>query len=52
MFFEKFPLLTYTLDDGVSIQTIPDILRRAVLSEELKNNSSYFDRYGAKSYSS
>lgn len=48
MFFEKFPLLLYTLDNGKTIQTTTDILRRAVLSEELKNNSAYFDQYDIK----
>ena len=40
MFFEKFPLLLYTLDNNRTVQTVPDILRRAVLSNELKNNGS------------
>lgn len=48
MFFEKFPLLVYTLDDSKSVQTVPDILRRAVLSAELKNNSAYFEQYDIK----
>jgi hypothetical protein len=48
MFFEKFPLLRYTLDDNLTQQTIPDILRRAVLSEELKKNNSYFEQYDIK----
>jgi hypothetical protein len=48
MFFEKFPLLLYTVDDGKTLQAVPDILRRAVLSDELKNNSSYFDQYDIK----
>lgn len=48
MFFEKFPLLLYTLDDGKTLQAVPDILRRAVLSDELKKNSSYFDQYDIK----
>jgi hypothetical protein len=48
MFFEKFPLLFYTLDDGKTVQTVPDIVRRAVLSEELKKNGTYFDQYDIK----
>jgi|694.fasta_scaffold153430_2 hypothetical protein len=48
MFFEKFPLLLYTLDNNRTVQTVPDILRRAVLSNELKNNSSVFDQYDIK----
>jgi hypothetical protein len=48
MFFEKFPLLFYTLDDSKTIQTVPDILRRVVFSDELKKNSSFFDQYDIK----
>ena len=48
MFFEKFPLFQYTLDDGASIQTLPDILRRIKISEELKKNNSFFDQYDVK----
>ena len=45
MYFRKFPLLAYTLDDGASYQYIPDILRRVKLSEEVKRNKSFFDKY-------
>jgi hypothetical protein len=48
MFFEKFPLFQYTLDDGASAQTLPDILRRIKISEELKKNNSFFDQYDIK----
>jgi hypothetical protein len=48
MFFEKFPLIRYTLDNNLTQQIIPDILRRAVLSEELKNNAAYFEQYDIK----
>jgi hypothetical protein len=48
MFFQKFPLLVYTLDNNKSVQTVPDILRRAVLSAELKNNGAYFEQYDIK----
>ena len=45
MYFRKFPLLAYTLDDGVSYQYVPDILRRVKLSEEIKRNKAFFDKY-------
>lgn len=48
MYFSKFPKLVYTLDEGVSGQVVPDILRRVKLSDEVKNNSSYFDTYDVK----
>jgi hypothetical protein len=48
MFFEKFPLLQYTLDDGKSYQFIPDILRRVALADKLKQDSSYFEEYDIK----
>jgi hypothetical protein len=45
MFFEKFPLLQYTLDNNKSFQLVPDILRRVALADKLKQNSSYFEEY-------
>jgi hypothetical protein len=48
MFFAKFPYLQYTLDNGKTQQIIPDILRRLKLSDELKNNASFFDQYDIK----
>jgi len=48
MFFEKFPLIEYSLDDGVSYQIVPDILRRIKLSAEFKNNESFFNLYDIK----
>lgn len=48
MFFEKFPLLSYTLDNGTSYQLIPDILRRIKMSNELKRNAAFFDQYDIK----
>jgi len=48
MFFAKFPYLQYTLDNGKTQQLIPDILRRLKLSDELKNNASFFDQYDIK----
>lgn len=45
MYFNSLPLMLYTLDDGSSAQVVPDIIRRVVLSDELKNNNSLFDLY-------
>jgi hypothetical protein len=44
-FFESFPLISYTLDDGDSEQVVKDIFRRAVLSKEFLDNHSYFELY-------
>jgi len=48
MFFEKFPLTQYTLDNGKTRQTIPDILRRITLSNELVKNDAFFEQYSIK----
>lgn len=48
MFFSKFPLLAYTLDNKNSYQVIPDILRRIKLSDQLKNNDAFFDKYDVR----
>jgi hypothetical protein len=45
MYFSKFPLDLYSLDDTKSLQLITDILRRVTIQEEIKNNSSVFDEY-------
>jgi len=44
-FFEAFPLISYTLDDGDSEQVVKDIFRRAILSKEFIENNSYFETY-------
>jgi hypothetical protein len=48
MYFDKFPKILYTLDQGTSGQVVPDILRRVKLSNDLKNNSVYYDLYDVK----
>ncbi len=48
MYFSKFPKILYTLDDQRSGQVVPDIMRRAIINEEYKNNSSYYDLYDVK----
>jgi len=44
-FFENFPRLAYTLDDGDSEQVVVDIFKRAILSKEFLDNNSYFELY-------
>jgi hypothetical protein len=48
MFFSKFPLIAYTLDNSNSFQVIPDILRRIKMSDQIKNNDVFFDRYDVR----
>jgi hypothetical protein len=48
MFFEKFPLLPYTLDNEKTFQLVPDILRRIKLSDEVTQNVAFFDEYDVK----
>jgi hypothetical protein len=48
MYFQKFPLLNYTLDNNKSIQTVTDILKRIVLSPEIRKNDSFYDQYDVK----
>lgn len=48
MYFSKFPKLIYSLDNGKSGQLIPDILRRVKITDQIKNNSSYYDLYDVK----
>jgi hypothetical protein len=44
-YFEKYPKLFYTLDNGRSAQIVPDILRRVKIVEELQKIGSYYDLY-------
>ena len=44
-FFEDFPRIAYTLDDGETDQVVTDIFKRAVLAEEFKNNSSFLNPF-------
>lgn len=48
MFFSKFPLLAYTLDNNNTYQIIPDILRRIKFADQLKNNDTFFDKYDVR----
>jgi hypothetical protein len=44
-FFDSFPKITYSLDDGESEQVVIDIFKRALLSKEFQENTSYFETY-------
>jgi len=48
MYFSKFPLDLYSLDDLKSVQLITDILRRVTLTEKFKSDSVFFDEYDIK----
>lgn len=48
MYFTYFPLLNYTLDDGVSYQAIQDIFRRVVISYEYKTKRTAVHKYVVK----
>lgn len=48
MYFQKFPVTYYTLDDRNSVQVVTNITLRNVISEEIKNNFAIFDEYDIK----
>jgi hypothetical protein len=48
MLFDKFPSILYTLDNGKSVQTVTDILRRVILSPEIRKNEAFYDQYDIK----
>jgi hypothetical protein len=45
MYFEKFPITFYSLDDRESVQLIKNIFLRAGINSEVKNNYSAYDEY-------
>jgi hypothetical protein len=45
LFFDDFPQIAYSLDNGRSVQIITDILRRVILSKEFKTTSAFFEEY-------
>lgn len=45
MYFEKFPVTFYTLDDRRSIQTVRNIFLRVAIDTEIKDNLSLYDDY-------
>lgn len=48
MYFNMFPQMIYTLDDYANGQLVTDIIRRVSISDEIKNNSSFYDLYDIK----
>jgi len=47
-YFEKFPKISYTLDDYRTGQVVPDILRRNAFVSEIVNNTAFFDTYDVR----
>lgn len=45
MYFQKFPVTLYTLDDASTVQLIRNFLIRFSLSDEIKNNYVFYDEY-------
>lgn len=42
-YFEEFPRIAYSLDNNETEQIVTDLLRRATLTLDLKNNVSFFE---------
>jgi hypothetical protein len=45
MYFNLFPQTLYTLDDGKNIKLVRNILLRAVINEDIRNNRALYDEY-------
>lgn len=48
MYFQKFPLTFYSLDNRATVQVVTNTLLRSVFSDETKNNFTAFDEYDIK----
>lgn len=48
MYFSAFPKITYSLDDGKTIQIVTDITKRVGFLSEFVKNYSYYDLYDIK----
>lgn len=48
MYFQKFPLTFYSLDNRATVQVVTNFLLRSVFSDEIKNNFTAFDEYDIK----
>lgn len=48
MYFRKFPLTFYTLDNRASIQLVTNIFLRSIFTDELRNNYAAFDEYDVR----
>mgnify|MGYP003341495154 CR=1 FL=1 len=45
MYFSKFPLTFYTLDNRETVQLVTNIFLRVVFAEEIKNNLTLYELY-------
>lgn len=45
MYFSNFPYTYYSLYDGANVQIITNVMLRAVVNEDVKNNLSLYDEY-------
>lgn len=45
MYFSKFPVTLYSLDDKASVQTVRNILLRNKINDDVKNNFAIYDEY-------
>lgn len=48
MYFQKFPVTYYSLDDRSTVQVVTNITLRNVIGDEIKNNFAVFDEYDIK----
>lgn len=48
MYFNMFPVMLYSLDNGRTAQAVQDIARRITMSSELKENSAVYDLYDVR----
>ena len=44
-FFEDFPKIAYSLDNGETEQVVVDIFKRVILSKEYRENSLFYEKY-------
>ena len=47
-YFEKFPLMAYSIDGTKNYKLVPDILRRVKLRANIRNGMFLFDNYDVK----
>lgn len=45
MYFEKFPITYYSLDDRNTVQTVRNIFLRVTIDQAIKDNLSIYDEY-------
>ena len=47
-YFQKFPLMAYSIDGTKNYKLVPDILRRVKLRANIRNGMFLFDNYDVK----